>query len=233
MPVKRAKKVDIVRRRDRVADLYVQGLTQCAIAEELGVHQPTVCDDLKKIQRQWRESTVRNFDEAKEMELQKLDRVEREAWAAWERSQKPAQSTTVEGDGTPKRSRKTISQRNGDPRYLDTVLKCVAARRAILGLDAPTKIAPTTPDGQPLSFDQRQIHVNAILVERFGLHVLGGTTDERETSDSQRCLVAPNAAGEPVGCGTAAIESTLGERPNERSDQEAPSAASGVPDAHV
>jgi hypothetical protein len=28
MPVKRAKKVDIVRRRDRVADLYVQGLTQ-------------------------------------------------------------------------------------------------------------------------------------------------------------------------------------------------------------
>jgi hypothetical protein len=233
MPVKRAKKVDIVRRRDRVANLYVQGFTQCAIAEQLGVHQPTVCDDLKKIQRQWRESTVRNFDEAKELELQKLDRVEREAWAAWERSQKPAQSATVEGDGAPKRSRKTILQKNGDPRYLDTVLKCVAARRAILGLDAPTKIAATTPDGQALNFDQRQVHINAILAERFGIHVLGVSTDEHEASNPSRSLSASGVIVDALGCGDLATESTFEECTDERGDQETTSAPSGVPAAQV
>jgi hypothetical protein len=233
MPVTRAKKVDVLRRREHVADLYIQGHTQVAIAEKLGVKQPTISVDLTAIRKQWRESTIRNFDEAKEMELQKLDRVEREAWAAWERSQKPSQSATVEGDGTPKRSRKTIVQKNGDPRYLDTVLKCVAARRAILGLDAPTKIAATTPDGQALNFDQRQVHINAILAERFGIHVLGVSTDEHEASNPSRSLSAPGVIVDALGCGTDAIESTFEECADERSDQEATSAASGVPATHV
>jgi hypothetical protein len=233
MPVSRSKKLDVLRRREMVADLYVRGFTQTAIAEQVGVGQPRVCDDLKQIRKLWRESTVRSFDDAKDLELQKLDRVEREAWAAWERSQKPSQSATVEGDGTPKRSRKTIVQKNGDPRYLDTVLKCVAARRAILGLDAPTKIAATTPDGQALNFDQRQVHINAILAERFGIHVLGVSTDEHEASNTGRSLSAPGVVIDALGCGNPATESAFEECATERSDQEAPSAASGVPAAHV
>jgi hypothetical protein len=233
MPVTQAKRHEVLLRRNRVADLYIQGRTQVAIGEQLGIPQPTVSTDLTAIRKLWRESSVRNFDEAKEMELQKLDRVEREAWAAWERSQKPAQSATVEGDGAPRRSRKTIVQKNGDPRYLDTVLKCVAARRAILGLDAPTKIAATTPDGQALSFDQRQVHISAILAERFGIHVLGVSTDEHKASNPSRSLSAPGVIVDALGCGDPATESAFEERADEHNDQEAPSAPSGVPATHV
>jgi len=99
MVVTRSKQLAILKRRRTVADLYLQGWTQIAIAEELGVAQPTISDDLKRIRAQWRESGVRDFDEARQLELMKLDRIEREAWSAWERSQKPAQSAVVTGDG--------------------------------------------------------------------------------------------------------------------------------------
>jgi hypothetical protein len=122
-------------------------LTQVAIAERLNVDQSTVSGDLRAVRREWRDSTLRDFDLAQAEELKKIDRVEREAYAAWEQSKKPAQSAVVNGN-IDSQSRKTIKNRHGDPRMLDIVLKCIAARRTILGLDAPTKIAPVTPDGQ-------------------------------------------------------------------------------------
>lgn len=38
----------------------------------------------------------------------------------------------------------------GDVRAIDTALKVAERRARLLGLDAPTKIAPTTPDGEGL-----------------------------------------------------------------------------------
>jgi hypothetical protein len=38
--------------------------------------------------------------------------------------------------------------RLGDPRLLDIALKAQDARRKMLGLDQPTKIAPTDPTGE-------------------------------------------------------------------------------------
>jgi DNA-binding NarL/FixJ family response regulator len=83
MPIKPNTKVGIAKRRQRVADLYIQGWTQVAIAGELRVAQSTVSSDLKRIQQAWRESSIRDFDLARELELQKLIRIEREAWSAW------------------------------------------------------------------------------------------------------------------------------------------------------
>ena len=71
----------------------------------------------------------------RERELQRIDRVEREAWAAWERSQQPVQSAVVTGEDIAKRTRKSVQQKYGDPRFLDIVHKCIAQRRAMLGLD--------------------------------------------------------------------------------------------------
>jgi hypothetical protein len=42
---------------------------------------------IKRIRREWRVSTLRDFDSACELELQQLDRVEREAWELFARSQ--------------------------------------------------------------------------------------------------------------------------------------------------
>jgi len=109
--------------------------------------QPTISQDLSCIRALWRESSIRDFDAARDQELRKLDLLEREAWAAWKRSQEPAESTKVVQDASGKRAQKTVEHPVGDPRYLEQVQKCIAARRAILGLDAPTRIAPTSPDG--------------------------------------------------------------------------------------
>src|SRR5262245_20513131 len=118
MPTKPNKKVELARRREQVAELYVQGCNQYVIAERLGVCQATICFDLKAVRKEWRESSIRDFDTLREVELKKLERVEREAWSAWERSQKPLQSAVLNGDGAAARARKTVKNQHGDPRFL-------------------------------------------------------------------------------------------------------------------
>lgn len=114
----------------------------------MGLTQATISLDLSCIRKLWRESSVRDFDALREREIQKIDLLEREAWAAWERSQEPQESTKVTQDGSSKRAQKTVEHPIGDPRYLEQVHKCIAARRALLGLDAPVRVAPTSPDGE-------------------------------------------------------------------------------------
>ena len=134
MPVSLSKKLAIARRRQQIAELYLKGLAQTAIAEQLAVEQSTVCRDLKAIHKAWRDSAVRDFDMAREEELQKLELIEREAWAAWERSQKPSQEARSK-DGDMSKAAKRMKSQHGDARCLDLVLKCVTNRRALLGLD--------------------------------------------------------------------------------------------------
>ena len=60
--------------------------------------------------RAWRDSQVRDYDEAVRLELKKLDFLAREAWAGWHRSQQPAETTRVtQGDGG-KKAEKTVRQ---------------------------------------------------------------------------------------------------------------------------
>ncbi len=136
MTVTRARKTEIAQRRKNVAELYVQGWTQVAIADKLQIAQSTVCEDLQRLQKEWRESRLRDFDAVRELEIQKLDRLEREAWAAWERSQKPSQSAEFGDDTSNTPKKKRVKNQNGDPRFLVVVHQCIASRRALLGLDA-------------------------------------------------------------------------------------------------
>ncbi len=71
--------VRIEQRGQQVADLYVKGSTQAQIARQLGMAQSTVSADLKAIRREWRDSMIRDFDEAMTVELKKLEHLEREA----------------------------------------------------------------------------------------------------------------------------------------------------------
>src|SRR4051812_17839279 len=109
MIVPPGKKLAMLERRKQVAELYVQSYTQMEIAERVGVKQPTVCQDLQWVRKQWRESAVRDFDSARELELLKCDRIERESWEAWDRSKKPLQSAVVSGEaGGKERTRKSV-----------------------------------------------------------------------------------------------------------------------------
>jgi uncharacterized protein YjcR len=140
--------------RDRriVAAMYLQGKTQMEIADKTGRSQPTVNRDLKAVQEVWRIECAYDINERKQMELERIDILEREYWAAWEKSKEKSftdrteittdggQSTT--GGQTVKQVKKVTQQdeQYGDPRYLAGVQWCVERRCSILGIDAPKNI---------------------------------------------------------------------------------------------
>jgi hypothetical protein len=114
----------------READLLVIGRQSLAghTQDEIAKHISTLRSyslsraqigfDLAILRKRWREESDRAIAELKARELARIGIVEREAWAAWERSK-------LEGK-TP-----------GNPRFLETLLRCFSARRELLGLDSP------------------------------------------------------------------------------------------------
>ena len=70
-----------------MASLALKGWTQAAIARQLQIPQGTVSRDLAAMREFWREFPVYDFDRIRLEQLQKIDLVEAEAWAAWQRSQ--------------------------------------------------------------------------------------------------------------------------------------------------
>ena len=151
------QKLAQLERRRQIAELALQGLSQTAIAGQLGVTQGTVSRDLAIIREEWRNSTLRDFDEARGVELQRLDLIIREAWAAWQRSQKPQQSASFTGDTPGPQSQKKVANRVGDPRFLEQINKCIAQRRALLGLDVV----------EPFPLDEDLFHDNLTPEERI------------------------------------------------------------------
>lgn len=134
MSLTRARRAAIDHRRQQVAALYLQGWKQAEIARHLDVAQATVCNDVEFLCRQWRASAQRDIALAVGMELEKLERLMREAWAGWERSQKPQQSAEIAGDQE-RPSKKRIRNQHGDARFLNVVHNCLASRRALLALE--------------------------------------------------------------------------------------------------
>lgn len=144
----------IMKRREIVSELYLKGLTMRQMGAEVGVSHQQICEDLKHIRAEWRSSTIRNFDEAKSLELARLDQIEAEAWRAWERSQGKHVTTKTESgtgaQGAIDKTSETTEDLAGDPRFLDAIAKCVQKRCDILGLDAPKSI--TGAGGGPIAF---------------------------------------------------------------------------------
>ena len=157
-----------------IAKLYLMGQTQAAIGRQFGVSQPQICYDLKIVRTRWLESSIRNFDDAKAEELAKIDRVEAEFWAAWDRSQKIKQVTSTKRK-EPKDASTEVGVRKeeqaGDPRFLDGVLKCIQKRCEILSLDAPSKLSLLDKDrnnyGPFLTDEERRARVLALLGESY------------------------------------------------------------------
>lgn len=147
--------------RAQIADLYLQGLRQIDIAERMGMTQQMVSYDLQAVQKQWRETTALAIDEAKQLEIAKIDRLEREYWTAWEASTGKRTITSkklasvpggkIGPDGEPiRRSEASTREEDllGDPRFLAGVQWCIQRRCEILGIDAPKKIGGDGPGGE-------------------------------------------------------------------------------------
>lgn len=141
------------KRRAEVTSLYLKGLTQAAIAGELGVSVHTVAKDLDKVRRGWVEQAKMEFEERKAQELAKVDHIEAMAWRGWEASltKQEVQRTLKETVRQVQRNseNKVIGHKmvpvkvveetvvkgsSGDPRFLEQAAKCVEMRLRILGL---------------------------------------------------------------------------------------------------
>ena len=130
--------------REQMRERYLRGETQAMIASALGVSRQQVQYDLALLQKAWRKSGIRSFDDQKAEQLAKIDELERTYWDAWEASRKDREIATqrqrANGD-------KEIMLRKegsaGDPRFLDGVMTCIERRCKLLGLDAPTRATIT------------------------------------------------------------------------------------------
>lgn len=137
----------IAARRQKVGGMYLSGRTQFDIAGELGVSQATVSADLAAIRKEWMRAAASHFAARVAHELARVDNLESEAWAAWRRSQNPAETTTTEKgeEAGGLRGVKTVKMRagrkqvgrDGNPEFLRVVERCLIRRAELLGLDAP------------------------------------------------------------------------------------------------
>lgn len=135
--------IQIERDRVTIAEKYLQGWSQQRIGQEMGLTQQVVSEELKVIRKRWLESSIRDFDEAKSIELAKIDLLEREAWEAWQNSKKPKLTKTTKQGTTPKgdidETTEKVEEREGNKAFMDVVDRCVLRRCAILGIDAEIK----------------------------------------------------------------------------------------------
>lgn len=128
--------------KEEVRRLLVRKYTQAQIAAELEISQPAVSKWKKKIEADAQAAAADRGAEIRAT-LDSLAEVEREAWAAWERSKEAARTEQSERGvgpmGAVDKTRTTDKYQVGDSTYLNVILACQTQRRALLGLDAPTK----------------------------------------------------------------------------------------------
>lgn len=139
-----SKKHIINERRHQVAELYLKGWPQHKIAERIKVNQSQVSRDLKYLSQKWQESALNDIDAIKARELAKIDQLERHYFEGWERSIRKQRIEKTKKTKTGRKAAinetaKEEKEMVGDPRFLDGVLKCIAKRAEILGLDSPQK----------------------------------------------------------------------------------------------
>lgn len=109
--------------------------------------------DVKAVEREWVQHYLKDVNTMKAKELARIDRIEREAWLAWEKS-KQALSVTekeqVENEQSDKsdsvyqkhrkvRAKKVETERDADEKFMNIVQWCVEQRCKILGINAPQR----------------------------------------------------------------------------------------------
>ena len=147
--------VRIDERRQKVANLYLQGRTQRQIGAALGVDHSTVCRDLSALRRQWQQAAAGDFQERAAVELARIDHVETVAWEAWEKSchaavvrktRKTKGRLSKEGVVLPDLvvAERIEREQAGDPRFLERVSWCIQRRLEMKGLLKPEAAGVTT-----------------------------------------------------------------------------------------
>ena len=116
MAATKRSKIQIEQDRADVLRYRLQGYTIQEIADKTGNSTGMVDYDLDSVREAWQKQTQIDLDEAKQRELAKLDMLELTHWRGWDIKKNPA--------------------------HLDGVLKCIAQRAKMLGLNEPQLVLP-------------------------------------------------------------------------------------------
>jgi hypothetical protein len=144
---------EVARERERRAwELRQKFWTHERIAAELGVDRSTVTKMLARVSRRILDTMQSEVAAMKAEQVSQLTFIADEAMQAWNASKQPAKEARkltrktrkVADDETQMKSK----DQNADPRYLATAMQALTDIRAIMGLNAPTKVAPTDPTGE-------------------------------------------------------------------------------------
>lgn len=156
-------------RRARIAAYKVRGFSIreiCAALAGDGYVNPrtrkpysikVICEDLQHLRARWTAEALKDIGEHVSAELSKLDEIERQAWAAWQRGIGKRQQTFTEqvrGGRSGSRASVKTEEANGDPRYLAVLLDCQQRRARLLGLDAAVKVETTGKGGGPIKHEE-------------------------------------------------------------------------------
>lgn len=137
-----------------------------ALGLDYTIAHTQVYSDIKKMLITWKKEQFETIDKYVSVEVQKLDRIENEAWNAWEKSKSPLRKTKSRNSKKPNKldaevnepdyygySEETIEETSGDPRFLDILLNCQQRRAKLLGFDAPSRV-DYTDKNQPIDTDK-------------------------------------------------------------------------------
>jgi hypothetical protein len=167
----------LTRQREELAwELRVRGLREQRIAEEIEkaglgrITQQAVSCMLIRLEARALEAMQERVGGVKIRQTDALWLIYNEAMQAWERSKQAHKSLArkVADDGQPSGAGTlTLSDQDGDPRFLNEARAALADIRKIWGLDAPSKFAPTSPDGKEeygkLTDEQRALGLRNLL----------------------------------------------------------------------
>jgi predicted transcriptional regulator len=127
--------------RHKVAELDRLGFSQREIAHRLGVSQPQVCYDLRKIRERYKEAAQVEITEKIQEKLAQYRGLRVELYEAWLRSMVAFEKVVTELNpkGNVLRIIRTIRARLPSPEFMALILDTYQAERDLLGLDAPPK----------------------------------------------------------------------------------------------
>ena len=128
----------------------------------------TVHDDIETLLKEWRTQRIDDTDKAVTVFLERNRQHYKEAREEWDRSRQDRFRTDTKKKGVPvkgdpepgsdgnkiqtilKEEKRIQELGEGDPRYMDLMLKCEEQRAKLLGLYAPERRILTGENGSPL-----------------------------------------------------------------------------------
>lgn len=146
------------RERDEIliTQMYLEGHRLRDIANQIGVTYQTIQTILQRLIKEWQSQAIKNIDQLKVIELERINKLELRAWKALEDSdgeiEKHSEKMTINGFET------AVTRENivADPRYMKIILDCIKTRCQILGIDTEEKEKES-------QFDPSKITINVVM----------------------------------------------------------------------